>query len=637
MRWGWAVLPVFLSGGALLVCRSMVSASGAKSAIDLTALRGAAAAAAAQAADAERAAAAARARAAAMGRALQRAERQLAEAGGAGTRAASGPKPEAHVSRGGSFGDGPGGGERSAAAPPLEERHGAAAAARPGSERGPAATPGGQRPATPETAPHAAAQGVSGAGGAAPATAPAAPIRGLGWAMGGSSNERTSALRRYTAAKTKDDSDFFQRMEPMLGLSGLPEAARPLRTYYDEATGLTIALGMMAHTLGPRLCSVLYQLQVMGWPVNLVGPVLTKIENEVPIRTLRFREDVNLPWLRLGIPRHAHSGVNEQYKYHWMQRKHFVFADMANLAEPGTLLVLIDGGDVFAQLPPSAFAAAWAEREQQLGRGVVALGADYGCFPFDSQVFGCGRWFIRLWNLTARPCGMVSNGRLSNGGLFAGRAEDVSSYLNSFAHFVAAVPRVCYVPEDQAMFYLYFLDTKGMLSGCRGCRKTPQTGGPHAVLDFNETLFACLLYVGGVWRSPKYERTSGAPGAPFAQPGARRPPALLHFAGRDGKLELDASGLRLGSEAGLFGFWGPLGMGQPAEAERLAAQAEGSELAVDGRRAVLGEYCSPPTAGARSQVRQGWAAAEPLVESTHRVRTRRMRGKTGPTKKFVPR
>eukprot|EP01062_Namystynia_karyoxenos_P075772 TRINITY_DN7342_c0_g1_i1.p1 TRINITY_DN7342_c0_g1~~TRINITY_DN7342_c0_g1_i1.p1 ORF type:complete len:548 (+),score=145.40 TRINITY_DN7342_c0_g1_i1:112-1644(+) len=438
---------------------------------------------------------------------------------------------------------------------------------------------------------------------------------GLLWAAGNGTANHTGALRSTAGKGLGDANEVMARMLALVGVPGLLAASRPLRIYRDKGTGLTMAMGMMAHTITPRLCGALYQLLAMGWPVNIVGPVLEGLRGrwDIPVRSLRYRKD--LGGLREGVPMHMRSAINQQLGSTWMLRKYFVFADMAALAPPDTLLLLVDAGDVYAQLPPSAFAAAWLDWEQQRGAGTVALGADYGCYPFDKDnavTFGCGRAWEATWNLSQSPCRFAPDARGVNGGLVAGRARDVDAHWRAFAAFLLAVPRVCYIPEDQAMSFMHYLNTRGVLR-CRGCARE-RSRRVRPVIDVNETLFACLVWVSGGWRSPEYARSGPAPGAPFGAPGARRPPSLLHFPGGAGKRELDAKGGKLGIDAGLWGYWGVLAEGSAAEAERTAARTAESELAVDGARAKLGGYCSPPAAGRPPRVLQGWEAPSPAVE-----------------------
>eukprot|EP01062_Namystynia_karyoxenos_P075777 TRINITY_DN7342_c0_g1_i7.p1 TRINITY_DN7342_c0_g1~~TRINITY_DN7342_c0_g1_i7.p1 ORF type:complete len:549 (+),score=126.01 TRINITY_DN7342_c0_g1_i7:125-1648(+) len=467
-----------------------------------------------------------------------------------------------------------------------------------------------------------AAFSVPAAERAAAAPRSAAPARaphrrgpwGLLWAEGNRTANCSGALRRAVPKMHGDASQVMAHMIALVGLPGLLAASRPLRIFRDKATGLTMALGMMAHTITPRLCGALYQLLAMGWPVNIVGPILEGLRGrDFPVRSLRNRPD--LASLRHDMPVHLRGAIRKQLDANWMLRKHFIYADMAALAPPDTLLLLVDAGDVYAQMPPSAFAAAWLDWEQQRGRGTVAHGAEYGCYPFDEinrMPFGCGRAWEASWNLSQSPCRFTPDGRGVNTGLLAGRARDLDAYWAAFVDFVVAVPRVCYVPDDQAISFLLYLNTRGVLS-CRGCARE-RSRRVRPVIDVNETLFACLVWVTGGWLSPEYVRTGSTPGAPFAAPGARRPPSLMHFAGTPGKIQLKAKGGKLGSEAGLWGYWGVLAEGSAAEAERTAARTAESELAVDGARAKLGGYCSPPAAGRPPRVLQGWEAPSPAVE-----------------------
>eukprot|EP01062_Namystynia_karyoxenos_P033636 TRINITY_DN24736_c0_g1_i3.p1 TRINITY_DN24736_c0_g1~~TRINITY_DN24736_c0_g1_i3.p1 ORF type:complete len:527 (+),score=130.27 TRINITY_DN24736_c0_g1_i3:74-1582(+) len=452
-----------------------------------------------------------------------------------------------------------------------------------------------------------------------PVSAPAA--WGLGWGelSANLTAARPSALRRMAATGVRDASELLARIAPLLRVPRLLAASRPLRIFRDQGSGLTVALGMMAHSASARLCSALYQLQAMHWPVNVVGPVLRGLRGDAPVRSLRFRPD--LAWLREGVPPHERGAVRQQVQVNWMLRKHLIFADMASQAPPDALLVLVDGGDVFAQLPPGAFAAAWLRREQDQGRGGVLLGADYGCYPFDPENerhFGCGERWARSWNLSASPCRLAPGGRGVNSGLLAGRAGDVAAYLDSFARFAAAVPRVCFVPEDQAMFFMHYLDSWGLLR-CRGCRSNRSTA-PRPALDTAEALFACLVFKGGRWVSPPYVRTAAAPGAPYARAPTADPPSLLHFSGAEGKRQLAARGGRLGRAAGLWGYWGALAQGGEGDAERLAAATAESEFSMDATRVPLGKYCAPPRPGRPPKVRKGWRASDPPVELPQRRR-----------------
>eukprot|EP01062_Namystynia_karyoxenos_P025317 TRINITY_DN19945_c0_g1_i1.p1 TRINITY_DN19945_c0_g1~~TRINITY_DN19945_c0_g1_i1.p1 ORF type:complete len:582 (+),score=65.97 TRINITY_DN19945_c0_g1_i1:80-1747(+) len=491
----------------------------------------------------------------------------------------------------------------------------AAAAERNAAGKAPAATAAAAERRAAGKAPAATAAAERSAAGSARVHARSGEPWGLGWAEINVTAEEPGAFRRVVNRGAVDTSEALARMKSLAGLPGLLAASRPLRIYRDKASGIAVALGMMAHTITPRLCGALYQMQVMGWPVNIVGPVLEELRGrrELPVKSLRYRKDLHR--LREGVPAQMRSAINQLLGSTWMLRKHFVFADMAALAPPDTLLLLVDAGDVFAQLPPSAFASAWLDWERDQGSGTIALGADYDCYPFDkgnAPTFGCGKNWEASWNLTQSPCDLVSGARGVNSGLLAGRARDITAYLGAFADFLQAVPRVCYIPEDQALSFLHYLNTRGLLS-CPGCARQ-QSSTVRASLDVNETLFACLVWVGDHWASPEYVRTAAAPGAPFAAPGARHPPSLLHFSGTAGKRQLQEQGGQLGGRAGLWGYWGALAEGSSAEAERLAARTADSELSVDGARAKLGLHCGPPAAGAPPRVLRGWEAPLPGVE-----------------------
>eukprot|EP00660_Eupelagonema_oceanica_P016456 gene16456-15583_t len=254
------------------------------------------------------------------------------------------------------------------------------------------------------------------------------------------------------------------------------------------------------------------------------------------MESLHRRKDLN--WLQADTWKGAARGISGLQileRSRWVMRKLFVFADMVRLAPRDAVVVLVDAGDVTAQLTPAAFAAAWRRRELAGARGVVH-GADYGCYPFDppnaANTFGCGAAWRRSYAFAPRvasPCALLRHNRAPNGGLLAGRAADLAAYFDSIARFVVAAPRVCLVPgSEQAIVTLHYLAALRRLR-CGGCAAAG--GCPNISVDLGDALFACVLVgesgAAATRRTLRRYTRTGGPGSAFStHAAAAAPPAL---------------------------------------------------------------------------------------------------------------
>eukprot|EP01065_Artemidia_motanka_P002246 TRINITY_DN11052_c0_g1_i3.p1 TRINITY_DN11052_c0_g1~~TRINITY_DN11052_c0_g1_i3.p1 ORF type:complete len:366 (+),score=75.04 TRINITY_DN11052_c0_g1_i3:555-1652(+) len=349
----------------------------------------------------------------------------------------------------------------------------------------------------------------------------------------------------------------------------------------------------------------MYSLTSLGWPVNVVGPVLANVVEDVirPLHTNRLHAHLTTGPRRTAGYAQLAAGL-------WAMRKMFIFADLSRQAPPESVVVLIDAGDVMAQLPPSAFAAAWASHEQRGGKPVVR-GADVGCYPFTgaAYIFGCGDAWRKTYQLGSCPCDLVAGQRGVNGGLLAGRGRDIDAYYDSLASFIVAAPRVCVIPEEQAVLLLHYLGRSGELK-CRGCRAE----GPEIHIDRESRIFHLANYNKSTakWLSAELEPRQCPGGDQLAIANSSHPaPALIHFPG-DAKF-LVRSRCRLGGPTvRIGGFWGPLGKGSMGEAEAVARRTATREVSVDGAAAKLGALCAPPTATSPSRLVKYWS--HPMVQ-----------------------
>eukprot|EP01065_Artemidia_motanka_P017833 TRINITY_DN21231_c0_g1_i1.p1 TRINITY_DN21231_c0_g1~~TRINITY_DN21231_c0_g1_i1.p1 ORF type:complete len:524 (+),score=108.18 TRINITY_DN21231_c0_g1_i1:47-1573(+) len=415
-----------------------------------------------------------------------------------------------------------------------------------------------------------------------------------------------SAFREYIAAGVTDQSDVIPSLAPLSHHPPLPRAARPLRIYRDRSTGLSIVLGLMQSTSGDLLCPALYAFMSLGWPVNLIGPALADVKNEAPVSSLHNRTE-----LHKLMPGGLISGLHLLVAERWVTRKLFVLADMAHQAPADAVLLLVDAGDVVPLLPPSEFAAAWVRWRAAHGDGVVR-GADVECYPFTGSAtattddYQCGGLWQKTYQLDGSPCALMPAGRGVNGGLLAGTGADVAAYFDSVAGFIRTAPRVCLIPEEQAILLVHLLARRGALK-CKGCT----AAGPRVLLDHNSSLFGCLVQTSAGWVSDRLETHNCSAEGTLSYRMGDATPSLVHFSGRY-KMIQSSEAFKLGSGAGIAGYWGPLGRGTEGAAEILAGSTARRELSVDGSPRALGSLCTPPTRWKKSCLLPGqrWEHAD---------------------------